>query len=113
MAVRIMTYVGLLYQDLVRSEAVKTNEPLPPVLPIVLYNGDPRWRAPADIADLITPAPDGLERYRPHLHYLLLDEGSYHDHELASLRNLSAALFRLENSRTPEDVQHVLQALTI
>lgn len=112
MAVRIiMTYVGLLYQDLVRSEAVKTNEPLPPVLPIVLYNGDPRWQAPADIADLITPVPGGLERYRPHLHYLLLDEGSYHDHELASLRNLSAALFRLENSRTPEDVQQVLQAL--
>ena len=111
MAVRIMTYVGLLYQDLVRSEAVKTNESLPPVLPIVLYNGDPRWQAPADIADLITPVPGGLERYRPHLHYLLLDEGSYHDHELASLRNLSAALFRLENSRTPEDVQQVLQAL--
>ena len=111
MAVRIMTYVGLLYQDLVRSEAVKTNEPLPPVLPIVLYNGDPRWQAPADIADLITPVPGGLERYLPHLHYLLLDEGSYHDHELASLRNLTAALFRLENSRTPEDVQQVLQAL--
>ncbi len=113
MAVRIMTYVGLLYQDLVRSEAVKINEPLPPVLPIVLYNGDPRWRAPTDIADLITPAPGGLERYRPHLHYLLLDEGRYHDHELASLRNLTAALFRLENSRTPEDVQQVLQALIV
>ena len=52
-----------------------------------------------------------LLRYRPQLHYLLVDEGSYHDHELATLRNLTAALFRLENSRTPEDVQHVLQAL--
>jgi len=113
MAVRIMTYVGLLYQDLIRSKAVKTNEPLPPVLPIVLYNGDPRWQAPADIADLITPAPGELDRYRPHLHYLLLDEGSYHDHELASLRNLTAALFRLENSRTPEDVQQVLRALIV
>ena len=45
--------------------------------------------------------------------YLLLDEGSYHDHELATLRNLTAALFRLENSRTPEDVQQILQALII
>jgi len=42
-----------------------------------------------------------------------VDEGSYHDHELATLRNLTAALFRLENSRTPEDVQHVLQALIV
>ena len=111
MAVRIMTYVGLLYQDLIRSEAVKTSESLPPVLPIVLYNGDPRWQAPTDIADLITPAPGELDRYRPHLHYLLLDEGRYHAHELAELRNLAAALFRLENSRTPEDVQQVLRAL--
>jgi|GEM_PF-3489222 len=43
--------------------------------------------------------------------YLLLDEGSYQEHELAELRNLSAALFRLENSRTPDDVKAVLQAL--
>jgi len=41
----------------------------------------------------------------------LLDEGSYSDHELATLRNLTAALFRLENSRTPQDVEQVLQAL--
>ncbi|WP_292977328.1 Rpn family recombination-promoting nuclease/putative transposase [Nitrosomonas sp.] len=113
MAVRIMTYIGLLYQDLIRSEAVKTNELLPPVLPIVLYNGGPRWQASVDIADLIIPAPGELEHYRPHLRYLLLDEGRYQDHELASLRNLSAALFRLENSRTPEDVQQVLQTLIV
>jgi len=111
MAVRIMTYVGLLYQDLIRSESIHKGEQLPPVLPVVLYNGDNRWQAPVDISELIIPIPGGLERYRPQLHYLLLDEGSYHDHELASLRNLTAALFRLENSRTPEDVQQVLQAL--
>lgn len=111
MAVRIMTYVGLLYQDLIKSESICTGERLPPVLPVVLYNGNSRWPAPVDIADLIVPVPGGLERYRPRLHYLLLDEGSYSDHELATLRNLTAALFRLENSRTPEDVQQVLQAL--
>ena len=98
-------------QDLIRSESIHKGEQLPPVLPVVLYNGDNRWQAPVDISELIIPIPGGLERYRPQLHYLLLDEGSYHDHELASLRNLTAALFRLENSRTPEDVQQVLQAL--
>ena len=113
MAVRIMTYVGLLYQDLIKSETIKTGGQLPPILPMVLYNGEPLWQAPVDIADLITPIPGGLERYRPHLHYLLLDEGRYHEHELAELRNLAAALFRLENSHTPEDVQQVLRALII
>ncbi len=95
------------------SESIRTGERLPPVLPVVLYNGDTRWQAPVDIGELVIPIPGGLERYRPQLHYLLLDEGSYNDHELASLRNLTAALFRLENSRTPQDVEQVLQALII
>ncbi|SEI49997.1 Rpn family recombination-promoting nuclease/putative transposase [Nitrosomonas eutropha] len=111
MAVRIMTYVGLLYQDLIRSESIGTDKRLPPILPVVLYNGEPRWQAPVNIANLIMPVPGGLERYRPQLHYLLLDEGNYSEHELTSLHNLAAALFRLENSHTPEDVQQVLQAL--
>ncbi len=113
MAVRIMTYIGLLYQDLIKSGSIRTGERLPPVLPVVLYNGDSRWQAPVDIGELITSIPGGLERYRPQLHYLLLDEGSYNDHELATLRNLTAVLFRLENSRTPQDVERILRALII
>lgn len=35
MSVRIMTYVGLLYQDLIRSKVLKPGSRLPPVLPIV------------------------------------------------------------------------------
>ena len=34
MAVRIMTYVGLLYQDLIRAKQVLPGKKLPPVLPI-------------------------------------------------------------------------------
>lgn len=33
------------------------------------------------------------------------------EHDLAPLHNLVAALFRLENSRTPADVQRVLAPL--
>ena len=68
MAVRIMTYIGLLYQDLIKSERVKTGELLPPVLPVVLYNGNICWQAPVNVSDLIIPVPGGLERYKPHLH---------------------------------------------
>ena len=41
MAVRILTYLGLLYQDLARQPT--TTRKLPPVLPIVLYNAPSRW----------------------------------------------------------------------
>jgi predicted transposase/invertase (TIGR01784 family) len=42
MAVRMMTYLGLLYQDLIRRGDVLPGRRLPPVLPIVLYNGKAR-----------------------------------------------------------------------
>ena len=111
MAVRILVYLGMLYQDLIRTGQCGEEGKLPPVLPIVLYNGKPRWNAAEDIADLLAPAPPGLDRYRPSLRYLLIDEGRYAESELAPLRNLAAALFRMENSRTPQDVERVLQAL--
>jgi predicted transposase/invertase (TIGR01784 family) len=111
MAIRVLIYVGLLYQDLIRSEQWSADRRLPPVVPVVLYNGTPQWNAPDEVADLIVPMPSGLERYRPRLHYLLLDEGRFSAQELAPLRNLVAALFRMENSRTPDDVEQVLSAL--
>lgn len=45
------------------------------------------------------------------MQYLLIDVGHYTESALAPLRNLVAALFRLENSRTPTDVQRVLAVL--
>ena len=39
------------------------------------------------------------------------DEGRFTESDLAPLRNLVAAPFRLENSRMPEEVQRVLGAL--
>jgi hypothetical protein len=45
MAVRMMVYVGLLYQDLIRRGEILPDKHLPPVLPIVLYNGDCKWTA--------------------------------------------------------------------
>lgn len=49
--------------------------------------------------------------YRPRLRYLLIGENAYADAELAAQRNLVAALFRLEHSRDPKQVQDVLAAL--
>ena len=115
MAVRMMTYLGLLYQDLIQSKQfVKRTggkNKLPPVLPVVLYNGDPAWTAATDIEDLIQKVPGGLANYRPGLHYLLLSEREYHDEELQPLKNLVAALFRLENSQSPQRLLEVVTSL--
>ena len=111
MSVRIMTYVGLLYQDLIRTKQLTGEKKIPPVLPVVLYNGDAPWTAATDISHLVQEIPGGLSRYRPSLEYLLLSEREYQDETLKSLKNLVAALFRLENSRGPEQLLHVVTNL--
>jgi predicted transposase/invertase (TIGR01784 family) len=111
MALRVLVYVGLLYQHLLQSRQLTASGKLPPVLPLVLYNGHRPWGAAQDLAELIEEIPGGLERYRPQLRYCLLDEERIADSELESLRNLAAALFRLEKSEGPEDIQRVLVAL--
>ncbi|HEY0942356.1 MAG TPA: DUF4351 domain-containing protein, partial [Steroidobacter sp.] len=107
--VRILTYVGLLYQDLIHTKQIERGR-LPPVLPIVLYNGESRWGAAQELAALVEPGPAGLEIYQPQARYLLIDEGCYRASDLP-LCNLVAALFRLENSRSREEIDTVLGAL--
>ena len=101
MAVRVLTYLGLLYQDLIRTKQLTSNDKLPPVLPIVLYNGEPRWRAATNIFVLIENIPGSLSQYSPKLEYLLIDEGAFEHADLESLKNLVAVLFQLE--KTPVD----------
>lgn len=111
MAIRIFNYLGLLYQDLIHSGEIAADGRLPPVLPMVLYNDQRRWTAARDIETLIADPPGELAYYRPRLRYLLIDESAYADADLAPLRNLVAALFRLENSRDPQPVHEALAAL--
>jgi hypothetical protein len=110
MALRILVYTGLLYQELVKGGHFTQDGKLPPVFPLVLYNGEPPWGAAQDVAELIEAVP-GLMAYRPHLRYLLLDEGRIGADDAGPGENLAAALIRLENSRAPQDLQTVIGLL--
>lgn len=113
MAVRVMAYEALLYQDLIRQKAFTPAGTLPPVLPIVLYNGDQRWTAAQNVADLVEPIPGGLSHYRPSLPYLLLDEAEICQNEdhLEETRNLVGALFQLEHGQDLAQWETVLKRL--
>ena len=110
MALRILVYTALLHQDLIRRGAVGPHGLLPPVLPIVLYNGAPPWRAEADVSRLIAPVDEGLARYQPSQRYLLLDERRLGDEDLPE-RNLVSAIVRLEGSRSTAEVLRTLEVL--
>ena len=77
MAVRMMTYIGLLYQDLVASLGLKPSDKLPPVLPIVLHRGLKAWKYPMAIEDLIAKPSETLAHYSPQLSFCLIDECQY------------------------------------
>jgi ribosomal protein L17 len=112
MAVRLMVYIGLLYQHLIDTQKLKEKDKLPPVLPIVIYNGSDKWDAKKNLSQLIEKVPGGLDKYQPKLRYFLLDESTFSDAKLAPLlKNLVAALIRLENTRTLENEQAVAKAI--
>jgi len=110
MAVRMMTYVGLLYQDLVQRKQLVDGR-LPPVVPIVLHAGDDQWSAAIDVADIVCDAPFGLDRWTPHVSYALLEERKLASSFDPSVRNLAGALFRLEHDRRPHAIVAVLASL--
>ena len=106
MALRILTYTSLLYQELVRNDALDAGGRLPAVLPVVLYNGEARWRAALEVGELIAPVGPWLEPYQPSQRYVVVDERHVGAEDLPG-RNLMRAVLGLEQSRTPEDVMGV------
>ena len=111
MAVRMMSYVGLLYQDLIKAKQVLPQRKLPPVLPIVLYNGDAPWKAATNIAELIPKVPGLVAQFLPSMEYLLIEENRYAAADLASMQNLVAAVMRLQRPHSQADVLEVIDLL--
>lgn len=76
MVVRMLSYISLLYQDIIKQdEQIKRSRQLPPVLPLIVYMGTKPWNTPLKMSDLIAPnVPKMLKNYQPDLQCWLLDE---------------------------------------
>lgn len=112
MALRMMVYTGLLYQDLIKSGEVRRGQKLPPVFPLVLYNGRQPWGAARDVGELIDTFAGSLRRYFPAQRYFLLAENAVGEECLADTQNTVAGIIRLETSAAPSDVRQALAQLT-
>ena len=98
MAVRILDYTVLLYQESLRNAPAK---PLPAVLSIVLFHGRGQWEASTDITRLLVPHGAILASYQPSQRHFVLDAGGYTG-SLPEGRNRMAELVRLASSRDPK-----------
>ena len=110
MALRILTYTGLLYQELARNGQLDADGRLPAVLPLVLYNGDEPWVSPLQMGELIAPVGPSLAPYQPAQRYFVLDERRLQADDLP-IRNRMSAVIALEQSRSPRDVAQVADML--
>ena len=103
MALRILEYTALLYRQLDRGGELGAPGDWPPVLPVVLYNGDAPWTAALEMRDLLAPVPAELAPCQPSQRALLLDERRAAVDDLP-LGNLMRAVIGFEQSRTPADL---------
>jgi hypothetical protein len=102
-----MVYLGLLYQQLLRQGELTADGRLPLVLPIVLYNGEERWSAPLELAELIRGIDEESGIFIPRLRYHLIDEGAFRPQELKGGGNLASLLFRLERSGSRREMRRI------
>jgi predicted transposase/invertase (TIGR01784 family) len=91
MPVRLLSYIMRLYEQLLAN---KQPLPLPPIFPLVLYNGAEPWRVADQIADVIAHriSEDLIPRFR----YLTIRERDIPEEKLIALNNLVAAAMYME-----------------
>jgi predicted transposase/invertase (TIGR01784 family) len=112
MALRMLGYVVQLCEVLLdHGRYLPQRRPkrlLPPVLPVVLYNGEEPWTAPLSLAELFQKV-EGFTP--PDFQYIVLDVNNYKPEELKPVETVTSGVFLLEQSKDIEELQHVLDDL--
>jgi predicted transposase/invertase (TIGR01784 family) len=95
MILRSLQYKCNFYMDFVLSNKNVRGLMLPAMFPLVLYNGEDKWTAPANMDQLIENEVD-LGQYGLHFEHLVIAENSYGKEWLAKIDNIIATLFLAE-----------------
>ena len=100
MAVRVLAYTAQTLLRLVRGGGLPADGKLPPVLPVVIYNGRTRWSAPEEVSETIAEVGAGLAPFQPRQRYLLLDQHAMRVEALPP-GNVVSAQIELEQGAVP------------
>ncbi len=106
MTLRLLRYILNIW-DQYRKQHPKAKK-LPPVLPLVLFQGGATWTADLSLSGLID-IPDGLSAYQPEFRHLLVDLNHINAEELKGTLIVRASLLALKASR--EGILHELPRL--
>ena len=109
MALRMMDYTATIWMRLGKEDLGPGGE-YPFVLPIVIYNGERRWTAARNVADLLAPVPEELLGYQPRQRYLLIEIRAQ-DPASLPLDNVLAMIARFEQAPTVEALEELAGSL--
>jgi predicted transposase/invertase (TIGR01784 family) len=102
MSLRVLRYITEFYEFLYKSRKLKK---LPPVFPLLLYNGRAKWNSPLNIMDLVEG--NIPLQYIPRFQYYCIAENNFSKKTLRSINNVVSALFYVENSIPEELLQEI------
>ncbi len=114
MSVRMLQYAVLIWERLIEQGKVDEQpRRLPPILPVVVYNGERRWTAATDMHTLVFEQVRGAYApYTPQGRYLLLDIGAMTERMLASKTDPASLLMRFERASNVEEFEALLKLVT-
>ncbi len=108
MALRMADYALRILRSLEPKDLGPGGE-LPPLLPVVVYNGERRWTAPTELRDLFAAAPRELLGYLPLHRYLLIDLRR-RDPEEEAPKNVLALIAKLERAGSAKQLEERLES---
>jgi predicted transposase YdaD len=111
MPIRIMGYIALLYQSLAQQRE-DPQQPLPLVIPIVLYNGKYTWHAPQFLRELIHPVPTPRDEHViPRTSFELVDIHRLSSERLKRSDDILSLFFRFEQFKKLEQFPPLVDEL--
>lgn len=88
-ALQVLRY---MVQHWTRWHTEHNHQPLPVIIPLVLYHGTARWRTPLEFESLFGQIPQPLEHFVPKFAYVLLDLSQVDDREIQGTTEVHAGL---------------------
>jgi predicted transposase/invertase (TIGR01784 family) len=101
MATRLFFYMSSIWRDIVTDTPKKIYEikdfKLPPILPIVVYNGEDKWTADRTFAEEVAKS-ELLKDYQINFKYPLIEINSFDKKSLYETETLISAFFALDQN---------------
>ncbi|NMB40909.1 MAG: transposase [Firmicutes bacterium] len=111
---RLLLYMNEIWRDIFKNipskEAERKDFRLPVIIPIVLYNGQPKWTVPLNFKETL----NGYELFNEHVldfQYILINVRTYDEEELLRLSGVIGAVFLVDQATNFEEIIENLKKL--